>query len=468
MMTIITPLSQTFAVGGTAAGAVGGTASTAAGKSYLVTSNGLITSHKIATDKCDFLVDFSERMKQKHEETKTEEKLFEADGMFDIFGKLNEFIVDIGVGIVVWSTDVLVNMGSAVCKSENADMINMFFNQTQVFTKNVNITYVGNLMSIIGIVQWLALMGMSFFLLYKGWLAITGKFSLSPINMIIRFSASMMLIYLAPYLLQDILGINNLIVHQFSNMTVNLDGITVKISEVIPASLGIILFQIKDMMINFSGTDANVGQQIWAFSTRGISLVVTIIFALIMLILTIRPLFALISWWYTRFFKIFLFAVLSPIMFMTFSTEETEGTGYRFLRNFTIAVFEQFFMVLGIGIMGVFFTTIMPIMNTLGLGFFGYAIAFYAAVHYLSQLPLMLDSWFVGISRVDNKNHIGDMTREAVGTYNKARDGYSRRMSNSERSRKTSIKTASTGPGAGSTGGSSALRGTSSGPRLPK
>jgi hypothetical protein len=87
-------------------------------------------------------------------------------------------------------------------------------------------------------------------------------------------------------------------------------------------------------------------------------------------------------------------------MFMTFADAETEKTGYNFLKNFSITVFEQFFMILGIGLTGVFISTVLPLMNQLGLGLIGAGIAIYAAISFLGTLPDVIGAWFQGGSGV--------------------------------------------------------------------
>ena len=121
---------------------------------------------------------------------------------------------------------------------------------------------------------------------------------------------------------------------------------------------------------------------------------------IIILILMLLPFFKLIVWWYVRYFKIFIFAAIAPFMFMTFGDAETEKTGYNFLKNFSITVFEQFFMILGIGLTGVFISTVLPLMNQLGLGLIGAGIAIYAALSFLGTLPDVIGAWFQGGSGI--------------------------------------------------------------------
>jgi hypothetical protein len=387
-----------------------------AGKKQLVSASGIVQSGIVLSKSCGFLEEFGGQIKKDIAEGKkiTDSYKREDAGWTDISAIFNNMFMDFGFTLVEGlvaaagsagstqdchqtTTEIAKDKSNDTASSEaNESFLRTIFNQTQVFTQLSNITNNGSLMSLIGIAQWTSLLLMMFLILYKGFRAFSGD-SIDPVNLIIRFSVAATMIYSAPYILQDILAINNLLVHNISSMTVTVEGYKMKISEVLPASIIIVLMQMQGLMMeNFKAVSGEENAEDIQAGTAASGALLMIIAVIGILIAIMIPFFKLIVWWYTRYFKIFVMAVISPFMFMTFADSATDKTGYNFLKNFSVTAFEQMLMMFGIALTGVFISSAMPLMNAMGLGFIGYGIALFAAVSFLATLPDTLGTWIQG------------------------------------------------------------------------
>lgn len=250
--------------------------------------------------------------------------------------------------------------------------------QLFVLMKTVNVTYLQGVMQIVTIAQWFALSLTLLMMIYYGITMSAGIQQTPPMMFALRMFFAILGIYVAPYLVQDILNINNYLVHNLSQLHIVVNsagkaGPTVQYA--FPAAI---------MTIFASFVKWNVyGMFIILIA------IVTIIFCLI-------PLFKLILWWYVRWFKIMIYTVISPFMLMAVGLQETSKTTSRWFGSLMRETFAQSIVVFGIMAVSSLIPTLGQIIQTYKIGALGAGLVLYAMLSFLAQLPELAHSLFQG------------------------------------------------------------------------
>ena len=238
--------------------------------------------------------------------------------------------------------------------------------QLFVVSKTVNVTMMEGVMKVTAIMQWICLALSLLMIVYYGVTMSTGIQQTPPMVFGIRMFMAFLGVYLAPYLVQDILNINNYIVYTLNKITVTMNNTAMPAEFAFPVAL------------------INMFQSLFSLSVYGF---IVVIVAGVAVVISLIPLFKLVIWWYVRWFKIMVYTVISPFMFLSIGLRETSRTASGFINTFVTEVFSQTIVVIGIMLVSTMLPTMVQVLNTYRLGAVGVAIALYAMLSFLAQLP---------------------------------------------------------------------------------
>lgn len=296
------------------------------------------------------------------------------------------------------------------------------FNQIGVFSLLVNVTNVNPVMFLTSILQSVSMLLLVFFLLYQVVGLLRGKRGVredSVVKGILRFGVAMVLVYYAPALMQDILSLNNKLVHIIGEQEIAVNFGDDKVKMPIKfAAIGSFAIFLRLLMAALFSVGAG-GSILIFLGAATVVAVILIMFAMIALVLF--PILKIVIWWYTRVFKLFVFTILSPLFLMTFSLPETTGYGKRFVVNFTKTSFEQFFVMIGFAMLLVFFSELPKIAIHMNLGFVGIGLGLYAGLTFISQLPDIVGIMMDGAIGFDSRESSQGLTNSYKKSLNKAK-----------------------------------------------
>lgn len=248
--------------------------------------------------------------------------------------------------------------------------------QLFVVTKPVNVTLMQGVMGVTAAIQWISLgLGM-LMIAYYGVTLSTGIQQTSPMVFAIRMFLAFIGVWLAPYLVQDILSINNFIVHTLMTMSTGVEGTGASTYE--------------------AAFISTIQRMFLSFLDLGLYGVAVILFALIAVIFGMFPLFKLVLWWYTRWFRLMLYTVISPLMFLSVGLRETSRTASGFIHSLVSDVFSQTIVVIGVMLVTNMMPSMVSVLKTYNLGVIGVAIALYAMLTFLATVPEMASSLIKG------------------------------------------------------------------------
>ncbi|MED2737519.1 hypothetical protein [Bacillus toyonensis] len=289
-------------------------------------------------------------------------------------GMFNEIIT--GFFSQLFKDTVGALIGGSTCAGDSTGLGLM--TQAYVFSETVNVTNIAGLMSVTGMIQWLALTLMVFGVLYYSYQILSGQVEIDPFKFGFRYLMTMILVYYAPYFVQDILNINNKIVYALSSVKVPIaNGVTASIDAILPMSF-----------VGFVESASSTGGTAATFFT--------ILVLFIVVIFTLVPFIKTIVWWYVRMFKLFIYTAISPLMFATLATDKTEATGHSFIKNLFQEIFSQLFVIIALFATGVFIAQLPILAKTTGIGVVGLGIALYAALNFLHQVPSLATEMIQG------------------------------------------------------------------------
>ncbi|WP_456363817.1 hypothetical protein [Priestia aryabhattai] len=344
---------------------------------HIVTSDGFFTGYEKGETKCEangykedsfFKVNKTDdSSKKKDDSSKKEDDSSKKEVTNQEEPATESFISQGFSSLVSDALDGLVDLASGtICAVDEKAGIGLF-SQIYIFSEPVNVTYISGLMAVTGIVQWVALTLMVFGILYYGYQITLGKIDIDPFKFSFRYLISMFLVYYAPYFVQDILNLNNKIVDTIANASIPITGnVSASAASIIPMAF-----------FGFIASAKDFGGEGW----------LAMLVMLVVIILTFVPLLKLVVWWYLRLFKIYLYTVMSPLMFASLAIENTSDTGNGFLKNYVQEVFSQLFVVLAVYVVGAFIAQLPVLAQSTSMGVVGLGIALYAALSFLHEVP---------------------------------------------------------------------------------
>ena len=250
-------------------------------------------------------------------------------------------------------------------------------------TSPVNVANNKAVMMVTNITQLVAYAFAVIFVVVFGIMYTMGEHRLSPIKFGFRLFFSLIAVFYAPYLIQDILNLCNVLVYHISKIDFHATMSGTDQAIVGGAAASLVFAQ---------GIAAVIGTLVaGTLSTGGILLLVLSVVIMILFALIIKPLLRLIMWWYLRLLSIFFLTCVAPIFIMMLALPQTAKLATRWLGHLISEVFSQVFVVILIFMFGQIFANISSFMDATGLNFLGVVIMSYAMIHLLADAPKVAD-----------------------------------------------------------------------------
>ncbi|WP_336770294.1 hypothetical protein [Bacillus bombysepticus] len=366
---------------------------------------GLITSSYIRKMDC---VDTEKSKKdEKKDEKKEGEKASDNDyavgqgkkAKTEESGYFSKYLTEVFVDVVGLAIDFFFKPD---CKDAADAFVMNIGKEMGKLGEPVNVTNNYIIMKLTGIMQYLAYGLSVIFTVIYGILYMLQKSEISPVKFFLRLGFVAVGIYFAPYVLQDILNLNNILVYNVSQINVTFDGGKETVVTAIPGAIYAFM----------SGTKEVINGNLLV----GIVMLLMIIYAL-------KPLFDIAMWWYTRLFKIFFYTVVSPLLIMLMALPQTSGNAKKALKDFIGETFAQFFVVLGMGMISMILVNILDMKYMIDLSDVGTMIFIFVALNFMADLPRMAQNIVGGISGGGQTSTAGLMKfATAVATMKAAKD----------------------------------------------
>ncbi|QST03014.1 hypothetical protein IMZ31_20930 (plasmid) [Pontibacillus sp. ALD_SL1] len=274
-------------------------------------------------------------------------------------------------------------------KSANFSVVSQITN----ITKPLNLTNNAVVMKLTSIMQSLAYVVAIGLIVFYGVMYTTGYQNLNPVSFGIRVFFSLMFVYYLPYLIQDVLNINNIIVHNLNNITMTFDGSNGSASSTFAKA-------IHDFATALTGED---------FLKNLLMLVIVIA----MLYFSIAPLLKIIMWWYMRLLRIFFYSIIGPIIVVFMALPQTASMAVKWVRNMVGEIFSQLFMVLGTVMVSYILVNMKPFAEMVDLGWLGQIVLVYACIYFLASAADVSKEFIGGINAGDAGGAVKQLGKNA-------------------------------------------------------
>ena len=277
------------------------------------------------------------------------------------------------------------------CDADSLSVISQFLN----ISRPLNITDNKYTMRLVYITQQIAFTMSIVIIAFFALMYTTGFQNMDPVKFGIRLFFCILAVTYLPWLMQDILNLNNTVVYNISTLQFE-QGNTTEI-----------------IMSAFYG--------VWNSLTASESIIsnlLLLILVFIMAVLAIVPMLRIVMWWYIRLLRILLGAIVGPILIMLAALPQTEKTAKTWITKFVGQVFEQVFMALALVMVAVIVGNIGDFGKIIGVGWFGRAMLVYSAIYFLAEVPSFAGDFlsnFSGGSDSRMANSIYGMGRKTAG-----------------------------------------------------
>ncbi|WP_338789827.1 hypothetical protein V8Z81_31945 (plasmid) [Priestia megaterium] len=220
----------------------------------------------------------------------------------------------------------------------------------------------------------------------------TGYQNLNPIKFGINLFFCLITINYLPYLTQDLLNLNNKIVHELSSIHLNLDPQ--------PDDDGNPIETIGGQPVDLLSGSLNGMFSTLLEKTNNTDELLLLILLLVIMFFSLIPLLRLILWWYFRMIKIALMVCVGPFMILTLCMPQTSSYGKRWISNLVGEVFSQFFVSIGLLMISVLISNIGEVSYTNHFGWFGVFLFLLSCVFALSELPHFAKTLVDGVTQM--------------------------------------------------------------------
>ncbi|MED3955568.1 hypothetical protein P4603_26210 [Priestia aryabhattai] len=217
----------------------------------------------------------------------------------------------------------------------------------------------------------------------------TGYQNLNPIKFGITLFFCLLTINYLPYIVQDVLNLNNKIVHELSSIQLNLEPLKDDDGNPIETIGG----QPVDLLSgSLNGMFSTLLEK-----TNNTDELLLLILLLVIMFFSLIPLLRLIMWWYFRMIKISLMVCVGPFMILTLCLPPTSSYGKRWISNLVGEVLSQVFVSIGLLMISVFISNIGEVAYTGHLAWFGIFLFLLACIFSLAELPQFAKSLVDGV-----------------------------------------------------------------------
>jgi len=250
------------------------------------------------------------------------------------------------------------------CEGNDLSVVAQFLN----ISRTLNITDNPYIMSLVHITQQIAFTFTIVIIAFFALMFTTGYQNMDPVKFAIRLFFCILVVNYLPWLMQDVLNLNNVLVYNLSNLQFKFDKIDGNTSEIL------------------MGTFTALFHSLFTGESIGKSLLLLIL-AFIMAIIALVPMLRIITWWYLRLLRIFLGAIVGPFMVMLGALPNTMDKTQKWMQSFINEVFSQLFMALALLMVSVIIGNIGDFGETIGVSWFGRAMLVYASIFFLAEVP---------------------------------------------------------------------------------
>jgi len=261
----------------------------------------------------------------------------------------------------------------------------------------VNLTNNPVIMDIMGVTQMIALGSSVIFIAAFGLMYSLGYQNMDPIKFGMRMFVAMVVVYFLPYLLQDILNINNMLVHSISKISIPTSAKDVAVAGAVSSGFALsgIAASVMGALLTLGGS---VLAPVWV-----IVAIAVILFAIYMLTFLVK----LILWWYMRMLMIFILAIFGPFFVIMTALPQTAKMSKKWLRAFIGESFSQTFLAVGLYIFINIFMRMGEFNEAVNMGLLGNVFIFYAMLVTLQEFPEFGKSMIGGTSTLGARNVSG-------------------------------------------------------------
>lgn len=277
------------------------------------------------------------------------------------------------------------------CNGNSISVVSQFLN----ISRPLNITDNQYIMKIIHITQQVAMTLTIVLIAFYSIMHTTGYHNVDPIKFGIRMFFCLLAVQYLPWLMQDILNLNNTMVYYIT-------AIEYDFGKGVGTATDIMMGAFMAVWTSFAASP-NVGEDL-----------LLLLLLVIIGILAILPILRIIMWWYIRLLKIFLAAIVGPILIMLASLPQTMEPAQKWIKNFIGSVFEQVFMALALTMTAIILGNIGDFGDVLGIEWFGKALLVFAAIYFLADVPDFSKQFIGGLSG-------GSSDKLANSMYNKGK-----------------------------------------------
>lgn len=291
--------------------------------------------------------------------------------------------------------DINGQLFGANCDKDSLSVVSQFLN----ISRPLNITDNQYVIKLVNITQQIAFTMTIVIIAFYSFMYTTGYQNMDPVKFGIRLFLCLIAVDYLPWLMQDILNLNNVIVYHVSTLQFtfsnSVQGNTTDI-----------------LMGSFSALFTNLS------SGNMVSTLLLVILIIIMAILALAPMLKIIMWWYVRLLNLFLAAIVGPILMMLAALPQTADTAKKWVTKFIGSTFEQVFMALALVLVAIIIGNIGDFGKTIGVGWFGKVVLVYSAIYFLSDVPSFADKFLGGFGGKDYSKGFG---KAAKNTYNRTK-----------------------------------------------
>ncbi|PGK51551.1 hypothetical protein CN918_27555 [Priestia megaterium] len=292
-----------------------------------------------------------------------------------------------------FTDDIQGNLFGTDCDNNTLSVIGQFLN----ISRPLNVTDNQYVMKLVHVTQQIAFTMSIVIIAFYALMYTTGFHNMDPVKFGVRLFFCLLAVNYLPWLMQDVLNLNNEIVYNVSTLEFTFDNSEGNSTELIMGAFTAIFESFV--------TGENVGKSL-----------LLLIFAFIMAIVAIVPMLKIITWWYIRLLRLFLAAVVGPMLVVLGALPQTADKAQKWLNAVIGQIFQQVFVALGLILVAVIVGNIGDFGDTLNIGWFGRGILIYACIFFLADVPSFANQFLEGLKGGKADSIATDMMRTGKKT----------------------------------------------------
>jgi len=283
----------------------------------------------------------------------------------------------------------------ANCDSGSLSVLAQLLN----ITKPVNITDSRVVMAAVKVLTLIANATLIVFIAFYALMYTTGFENMNPVKFSIRVFACLLIANYLPYLAQDVLNLNNQIVHNVSQLKFSFEPLKDEDGNQIDGVQGT---SVDLLAGSLDGTFENL-----FIEGTGKDELLLLIVIFIVLFFAIIPLLRLVIWWYMRFLKICLMVAIGPFMVMLMALPQSAKYGKKWVNQLIGEIFSQSIIAIGFLLVGLLLSNLPEVSYNNHLGWLGTFFFIMAAAFFMAEMPSFAKSMLDGVTDMGTSHTAG-------------------------------------------------------------